>query len=217
MEELLREQFVRLLRYAYPGFLLLFLYAWKDGCGFKAFHDNAGTVLVALFGLTLGAMVFVAYRFVLGELIIFPLVNAAHTLLSRRFPIKAGVTGWVGLEFHVPLGQRRSAYGYLRSECGDAAEVRKVDLIHTELHILYLSSVILSALGAYGFTAGQVSLGQVRLAGFLFFVAAVIADMHVHIRERIYFETVVGADRVGKLLQKGGYVRPAQSGKLSEA
>jgi uncharacterized membrane protein YgdD (TMEM256/DUF423 family) len=208
MEALIKEQFVRLLRYAYPGFLAFFFYAYLDRKGFREFHEATGTVLVAAFGLTLGATIFVAYRFVLGELLIFPAVNALHTFLAKRSLLKGCVTGWLGDAFLVPLGLRRAAYGYLRSKSHEESEVRRIDLVHTELHLLYSSAITSLTVGLYTKDMPTVTASsQILAIGLILFLSAVIADIQVHIRERVYFETVVGENRVRELLTEGGYCK----------
>ena len=73
MEQLLKEQLGRIVRYSYPGFLALFFFAYTDHQDFKNLLDAVGVVLISVFALVVGAAIYVGYRQVIGELLLFPL------------------------------------------------------------------------------------------------------------------------------------------------
>lgn len=214
MQDILKEQLSRIIRYAYPGFLTLLFMSFVATDEIKALQGTIGVALTAVCAVVVGAAIYVGYRLVLGELVIFPIVNAMHTFISKHTKLTVGVTGWLGSpRFSVGLGSRRAAYGYLRNKCNDKSEARNLDFIHTELHILYLSAVITIGFAIFqgvNDSSHAISLG---ITGCVILFAACMADIRAHIRQKTYFERVVGSESVRNLLVEGGFVDSEREGK----
>lgn len=206
MQDILKEQLSRIIRYAYPGFLTLLFMSFVATDELKALQGTIGVALTAVCAVVVGAAIYVGYRLVLGELVIFPIVNAIHTFISKHTRLTVGVTGWLGSRFSVGLGSRRAAYGYLRSKCSDKSEARHLDFIHTELHILYLSAIITIGFSIFQSISNSSHSIPLGITGCVILFAACMADIRAHIRQKIYFERVEGSESVRKLLAEGGFV-----------
>ena len=118
----------------------------------------------------------------------------------------SGVTGLLAKDFGVHLGRRRAAYGYLRLRCHSESEIRSVDYVHTELHLLYITSVMAICLAIYFQLHSLSNCASWYIFGVVVLLAACIADIHAHVRERVYFETVITRGRIQQLLKEGGFV-----------
>ena len=212
MQELLKDQLTKIIRYAYPGFLSLLFVSFVAPSELKTLLDTIGVSLTAVCSIVVGAAIYVGYRLVLGELIIFPLVDTIHTRISGITGLPGGVTSWLASNFKIRRGSRRAAYSYLRYYCHEKSEVRHMDFIHTELHILYLSAVITLGFAIFQGATGSSHALPLGITGSLVLIAACVADIHAHMRERIYFEKVIDSNSVRKILAKGGFIGAEQAG-----
>ena len=200
MTDILKEQLSRLIRYAFPGFLFLLMYSLSDLTNFKDLVENIGVPMLSIFSLVLGAFIYVVYRLILGELILFPVVNIIHDFLHLKFKFPQGITSWIGTEHDIPFFQRRNAYHYLRQRLKDKAQIKDLEFIHTELHILYITAIIIISFFIHSYS----------WVGLIIMLAAAIADIKAHIRERQYFDTVLDANLITKLLSEGGFNKNAE-------
>jgi hypothetical protein len=150
----------QLIRYGYSGLLLFLLSALVDAAQTKQIVGSLGPVLSPLVALVLGVGVYVLYKELLGELVFYPVRHMLHTLMARLWyrmrhrswpPTGAvgsvpSLLGGLGVRF----GQRQWAYRSLRSTAFTSlAQNQLLDLLHSEIHLIYVSAVELAAAGLY--------------------------------------------------------------------
>jgi hypothetical protein len=106
-----------------------------------------GNVLSPIVVVVVGAAIYLAYRIILGEWILYPTRHGIHFLLDKRRRRNApdafiSFTALLAAE-GVPFGMRRYAYSEIRDCEGilDHSTRERLDLIHATYHFLYLTSV----------------------------------------------------------------------------
>ncbi len=148
--DVLREQLARLIRYTYPGVLVLGVLSFNFQKQFKEYIDSVGLGVLTLASAAIGTAVFAFYRLFIGEFIIFQIVHLIHNLLAKMNLVPEGTTRWIGRVFKVRFGNRRNAYRFLRNHFNTTTDRRWLDLVHTELHIIYLSGTVVLASAFFG-------------------------------------------------------------------
>ncbi len=150
----------QLIRYAYSGFLLFFVADCLEPARTRQSVEDLGPVLTPIVALVLGVAVYVLYKELLGEMVFYPVRHMLHTLGGRichRIHLKTrAAPGTVGSvpallgSLHVPFGQRQWAYRCLRATSFVTPERNQLlDLLHSEIHVIYISAVQLGAAGLY--------------------------------------------------------------------
>jgi hypothetical protein len=215
-DNILKDQLARAVRYAYPGFLAAALLGVNYGDEFNTLLTTVGLSFLVIFAFVFGAAIYVLYRFVVGECLLFHLVHLIHRLAHKIFKLQPGVVEWL-VDLGVPLGQRRAAYTYLRSKKSDDKEVQYLDYIHTELHILYITGIELCGFGIYLSTDPQKSGRAYIWVSVAILLAGILADIRSHISEARYwrYSNAAGPQFVTKLLAEGGFFDPMRPGQQS--
>jgi len=196
----------RLLRYGYAGFLLLgvFLLTADDASKLKVAIDAAGSVLGPLVVLAVGAAVYVLYRYLLGEWLLFPLAHGLDWLIWKVWPGTAEPVSpiWYLAKLGVRFGNRRLAYNTVRRQGLEPVIAERLDVAHSEAHIPYLTAVVLMASYAT-FASTKVLLfwfGLVALA------AALANDVRQHREELRTLKAALPEDKLEDLLKKHGFI-----------
>ncbi|MBL8860567.1 MAG: hypothetical protein JNK02_01020 [Planctomycetes bacterium] len=195
----------RILRYGYAGFLLLGVFLLtSETSKLKSAIDAAGSVLGPIVVLAAGAAIYVLYRYLLGEWLLFPLAHGLDWLMwkfsSRRHEPVSPI--WYLATLGVRFGNRRLAYNTVRRAGLEPGIAERLDVAHSEAHIPYLTAVILIA--AYGTFARQ---EVVLLWLGLFTLAAALAnDVRQHREELPTLKASVPEQKLKELLKKHGFI-----------
>lgn len=213
-------QLSSLIRYGYSGFLatgiLLLVHAEVVGAAVEA----AGPVLSPLLVLAGGASIYVLYRYIIGEFLLYPVMHGlellAHRLLKSLVdtPVR-----YLARDLHVPFGLRRAAYTAIRREFLPEVTRKRMDLAHSELHILYITAVELAAFWVYlewGPKEMQdiVNPTAVLLLSALVYVAAMLADMREHMYELSVIKQVSSTSDLMDFLSNRGYCTRTDAGEV---
>src|SRR6266542_4664511 len=83
--DVLKDDFDRLIRYGYSGFLLTGILLFLMPGGVRPAIEAGGAVVAPLAILAAGAAVYTLYRYALNELFLAPFVlHPLHSLIDRR-------------------------------------------------------------------------------------------------------------------------------------
>jgi hypothetical protein len=141
--------FDRLLRYGYGGFLLLGVSLLTGKANdLKPAIEAAGSVLGPLVVFACGTAIYVFYRYLLGEFVLFPIAHLLEWVAykeNRGKKYGAVSPIWHFKQLGVPWCETRKAYNVVRREKLSEPIAKRLNLAHAESHILYLTSVVLIA------------------------------------------------------------------------
>lgn len=205
----------KVLRYAYPGFLLAALLAGFEAPIVSRLVDSAGPALSILILFFLGAALYVIYRYVLGELVLYNLHHFIHYMLDRTISKRpTSPTGYLG-SLGVRIGQRRAAYTALRREFLPAIQRDRFDEAHSEIHLLWMTFLAAGGVTIYASInrAATNPPTVLRVAVFLcalLLIAAIITDT---MQAKVEYRTISsGGDRrrVTEFLERLGFIAPAR-------
>lgn len=141
-------QLNQLIRYGYGGFLLTGIVAFFAPKQIKDAIEAGGTVVSPLVILAIGAAIYILHRYVLGELFIYPITHLFHWLFDKMFgrgrvSRPTGHLASKGVQF----GRRQSAYTDVRRQLFSEDERKRLDLDHSEAHVLWITA--LESAGAF--------------------------------------------------------------------
>ncbi len=156
----------QVMRYGYSGFLFALLSACVETARVKQVVDALGTLLATVSCVAIGVSLYVFYREVLAEYILYPMRHIIHTGTDRigrwidrkrgRPPREYGsLTAFLG-QLGVPLGSRRWVYRTLQATSFvDSKGSMRFAIFHAEVHVLYISSLQIGAVGVYLALTGE--------------------------------------------------------------
>lgn len=200
----------QLVRYGYTGFLIAGIFTYLTPEAAKEFFGATGNVVAPLIVFSAGGSVFVFYRYILGEFVLFPITHLIHCHLDKWPPRKTSrPTGFLR-EIGIPRFQIRAAYteirrNYFKKEESVAASL---DLSHTETHVLWITSII--GLGTFIFLCVSNSTEDTTQNIFLgisciFALAAIITDIQQHKKEHRLFTSEKYHQEIIEFLTAQGY------------
>ena len=189
----------QLIRYGYSGLLFFLVAASLEPVQTKQLIESLGPVLTPLVALVLGVAVYVLYKELLGEMVLYPVRHMLHTMGGRichRIRLRtAAAQGTVGSvpallgSLKVPFGQRQWAYRCLRATSFVTPERNQLlDLLHSEIHVIYVSAVQLAAAGFYRGWLRQPSQGWF-LAALVLLIVALVVDWRADYLDAAYMRT----------------------------
>lgn len=195
----------RLLRYGYAGFLLLGVFLLtSDTSKLKPAIEAAGSVLGPIVVLAAGAGIYVLYRYLLGEWLLFPLAHGLDWLMWKVFPRSLEPVSpiWYLARLGVRFGSRRLAYNTVRRAGLEPAIAERLDVAHSEAHMPYLTAVIFIA--SYGTFARQEVL--LLWLGLLTLAAALANDVRQHREELPTLKGHLSERKLQELLKTHGFI-----------
>lgn len=175
--------------------------------------DSLGGVLSVFAVIAIGFVIFIFYRYIIGEYIIFPIQHIIHYLFDIILKrTKEKTTSSINLLKHleVPNGIRRDAYTSIRDAFIDDKTRARWDLIHGEIHALYITSIIF--LGISVFLKLNINGNNIwlwALIGIIVLISAIIADTHQHMVETRMIKALNRED-LKKFLIQEGHILPKQ-------
>lgn len=194
--------------YFYAGLFSAVVCSLVAPAATKATVDNLGPVLATLAAFALGVGIYVLYRRLIGELLLYPIYHAVHGLIDalfRRPPERrTSTTNYLG-GLGVPLGCRRIAYTTIREVLFDTETQRRLDLAHGEIHVLYLTAIECWLAALYLRFEAQPVAGAWIITALLAFLAALFSDTRQHSLE-VQLLRNFGAERLRTFLEESGYL-----------
>jgi len=210
------EQFVG---YAYAGLLLVLIAAVVEPTAVKEIVGTLGGFLSAIVGLALGIGVYTLYFRILGEFLLYPVHHLAHLALDRMRG-KSGLqhsscVAYLGA-LGVQVGQRRAAYQAVKAAFFPQSDRRRIQLLHGELHVLYLTAVETAAAAIYLLTKDRSSNVKAWFAfSAVCYIAGLLGDLHQHTLE-CYMLKAHPQRNVLSFLAEAGYVSQSRPNAHSE-
>ncbi|HEV8414597.1 MAG TPA: hypothetical protein VGQ49_13460 [Bryobacteraceae bacterium] len=141
-----------------------------------------GATLVPIVTLSIGFIIYIFYRVILGEWALYPFRHGLHRILcwvSRKTNPEAflSFTALLAAE-GVPRWRRRLVYSQLRAaeDFFDESTRQRLDLTHATYHCLYLTAVETGVASAYLHLIGSDWKVLASIAG-ISLIAAYIADL----------------------------------------
>lgn len=172
----------RLLKYSYGGLIFSIVAVLLKPEEVQTIVGILGPILSPLAVIGLGVCIYVLHREVLGELFLYWALSFAHDLWDRIRKRKddnvTNTLAYLG-KLGVELINRRSAYNAIRNSFFEADARTRLDRLHTELHLLWITWDILFAAVVYQLATHGLNVGL--LAAFIFLMfAASFADIRLH-------------------------------------
>lgn len=173
----------KFLNYGYSGFLLLGIIYLNDNSFVRNMVENLGPVISTILTLSAGATVFIAYRNIIGELIIYPTTHLLHKLISPETSTLVFLKEVLSIKYNVFL--LRNVYNSIRRRFFSRELLSKLDLAHAEIHVIYVTAIQLIGnffyLGIY--KANDANKFYWIVIGLTFLIVGIIADIWQHSNE----------------------------------
>ncbi|MBA7683660.1 hypothetical protein ES703_92034 [subsurface metagenome] len=176
----------------------------------KDFVDALGGIVSTLVIIAFGASIYIFYRYVLGEFLIYPFTHFIHYLFDKKNE-PTSPTGYLRRIKKLKIGQVREAYTDIRRHFFEEKLRDKLDLDHSEIHLLWLTSVIGIFLFIYLSLVGNtdcMTRFSVFIASIFVYIAATIIDIKQHKKEyRLISEPSRQSDLDNFLNNHGYYIK----------
>ncbi len=194
----------KFLNYGYSGFLLLGIIYLNDNLFVRSLVENLGPVISVILTLSLGATAFIAYRYILGELLIYPLVHVLHKFISPKTSTLVFLKDVMSVKYNVFF--LRNIYNSIRRRFFSKELLGKLDLAHAEIHVIYVTSIQL--IGNFFYLTlhkpNDPNKTYWLVLGLIFLAVGMVADMWQHSNEcgvlkRIKNEKVEGVSECSLL------------------
>jgi hypothetical protein len=198
----------RILRYSYGGLLLTLLAAIINPQAVSPIANALGTVLAPLAALGFGVGIYVVHRHVIGEFFLYPLLSFFHDFIDRKKGrLLANSTNCVKYieELGVEKGDCRAAYIAARGTFFESSVREHLDIVHSELHMLWITVDETVLAGLYLAAKGRPTF-LVFAISMIVAICAALADIHQH---QLECHMLKMAARDGKLrifFQETGYL-----------
>jgi hypothetical protein len=194
------------IRYGYAGMLFTTILLVVNRSFVKSLTESAGAVLTPFIVVTIGACIYVFYRYLLGEWLLYPLAHRFDSKENRGTTGALSPHGYLE-QLGVPKQQRRGAYNAMRREYITDPLKKQLDLAHAEAHILYITSVELAGLAVYLPFSSSRWWWSLVVAGpaLLFLYCAIKADNNQHRYELSSILSVKQTDELKTFLAARGY------------
>lgn len=194
----------KFLNYGYSGFLLLGIIYLNDNLFVRSLVENLGPVISVILTLSLGATAFIAYRYILGELLIYPLGHVLHKFISPKTSTLVFLKDVMSVKYNVFF--LRNIYNSIRRRFFSKELLGKLDLAHAEIHVIYVTAIQL--IGNFFYLTlhkpNDPNKTYWLVLGLIFLAVGMVADMWQHSNEcgvlkRIKNEKVEGVSECSLL------------------
>jgi hypothetical protein len=208
----------RILRYGYGGLLILIFSTLIKPDTVKTIIDSLGVIIAPFAVLGLGTAFYIIHRYVLGELLMYPIMHHMHDLVDKKQG-RTGLGSTSTVTYLKAIGvnneDKRSAYIASRKQLFDQDIRNNLDISHAELHVLYITFEITFLFAIYLWyskTQSHILPNIFQPISLMFtsiivYISATIADIRQHQFECHLLKI---QDREGKLkpfLQSLGYLK----------
>ena len=195
----------RFFRYTYTGFLMVALVTLTNRERILPFKEVLPVAVMFAAIIAGGACIFILYRYVLGELILFNLALLISWGIGKRSNKPWSVPYLLGTRYQVRLGERRAAYTFLRRSDAFKQQRERIEMIHSEIHVLYVTAFELLVLRVLALSKPE-HFSAVTWTAFVVFLAGIIFDVKQH-RDEATFVSSLEFNQVNEELRKGGFSR----------
>lgn len=173
----------RLLKYSYGGFIVSIIAVLVDPEAVKRVATILGTVLSPLVTIGMGVCIYVLHREVFGELVLYRLLSFAHDcwdwVRGRKGNRVTNTLAYLGI-LGVRSGNRRAAYNAVRNSFFKPDMRGRFDILHTELHLLWITVDVLIIASFYQALAMHSLYLLLPVLTFFLAVLAAVADIRQH-------------------------------------
>ena len=184
----------QIIGYVYTGLLSLLCLALSDSALVKQLKDSMGTLLLAVFVVTVGLAGYTVYFKIFGELILFPLQYLLHHALDflrgRRGERHTATLSFIHY-LGVPWPYCHAAYQEIKNEFYPGVTGPRIQLAHGELNVLYLTAIVLFAFGVRGLLVADAAWPFLAV-GLAFLICAFTADT---IQQSLETQMIRSSDR----------------------
>jgi len=171
----------KIIRYGYGGFLLTGIVGLFQPEILKKTIESTGSVVTPLIIFSIGACIYIMYRYVIGEFLLYPFTHFIHFLwdfFHKKNRSATSVTGYLA-ELGIKFGNRRQAYTEIRRSLLSENIKTRLDVAHSETHILYITVLELFVLSIHLQQSNEPFIIYL-LISFVAFVSAICADIQQH-------------------------------------
>lgn len=200
----------RILRYSYGGLLLLLLAAVIDPKATAPIISALGTILAPLVALGVGAGIYVVHRHVLGEMILYLALHFIHHLwdcIRGNTGVNSTDTVHYLKALGVKRGDRRAAYTAARRQFFDQAVRERLNIAHSELHMLWITvdETLVAAIYLAATGRSHQSVVLFAISGIIA-SCATIADIRQHHLECHMLKIAEREKKLSSFLKNIGYL-----------
>lgn len=165
----------------YGGFLLTGIVSLLHPEILKKTIESTGNVVTPLIIFSIGACIYIMYRYVIGEFLLYPFTHFVHFLwdkIHKKNRVSTSVTGYLA-KLGVKFGNRRQAYTEIRRSLLSEKIKNRLDVAHSETHILYITVLELFVLSVYLQQSNKPFI-IFLLISLIAFISAICADIQQH-------------------------------------
>jgi hypothetical protein len=137
----------QLLRYGFGGFLLALVSWYVDPYSTEMLIRRLGMVLTPLSALAAGATIYMFYRTLLGETIVYRAYERIHKGRLKRSNAGSHTRcrlDYLVTEFHVIPQEKWTAFRLVRDQLFDADQKAMFSNRHAETHLIYVAATVFS-------------------------------------------------------------------------
>ena len=207
MNEILNKLSIdKMIRYSYTGFLLIILSVIFNKSEILPIIKDLGAGITIVFGLTIGAFLFTIYRYIIGELFLYWLVHIVHWIIELPFKEKVNIFSFV-FQKKISVFKSRIVYNYLRRSFFNEQDRKKYDFAHSEIHLVYITSIVLFIIYLYIVLLLELKEGYstiVLLTSIVLLIAGIIMDIQQHRIEIRKLKYDQDDEEINEILKKIG-------------
>ena len=147
----------------------------------KTVTDNAGPVLAPLLVLSVGACIYVVYRYIIGEWILYRVTHWVDSITAKDSAGRDLSPIRHLRKLGVPRRESRAAYNALRHEFLDDKVKKQLDFAHAEIHVLYITCIELISLSIFLAATGmKKQYPLILIVGLVVLCGAMATDIQQH-------------------------------------
>jgi len=172
----------KIVRYFYAGFLFLLGIIIFNKSEILPIIKDLGAVNTAICCFTIGAFFYTIYRYVIGEIFLYWFVYLIHWLIEICLSEKLNLFSFMK-NHNASVIKSRIFYNYIRRSFFDEEDRKKIDYAHSEIHMMYLTSMILFLIYfyvKYFLEINNNSPCYILWGAFIVFTSGIIIDIQQH-------------------------------------
>jgi len=217
MNDVLKRMSIdKIVRYFYAGYLFLIVLIIFNKSETLPIIKELGAVNTAICCFSIGAFFYIVYRYVIGEIFLYWLVYIIHWMIELISKEKLNVISFMK-KYNVPVLKSRIFYNYLRRSFFNNEDRKKLDYAHSEIHMMYLTSLILFVVYFYFYCFLILANGSsfyVLLGGVIILLSGIIIDIQQHRIEIRKLKYEFDDGKVIECLKKIGVKNPQPKQKI---
>ena len=199
---------VRVLRYGYCGMLFALLSAAIEPKAVALVVNALGMTFMLLATLGIGASIYAVHRHIVIEVFLYPALQFIHCFWDKiRQSSGKNSTNPVAYlrALGVEQGYGRAAYFAVRGQFFEPNKRERLDIVHSELHMLWITASKTLFAAIYLAATGRQSLVLFAIS-ILITLCATIADIRQHQLECLHLKIAERKGEVRCFLRKTNYL-----------